>query len=160
MGGESGEEWIHVYVWLSPLLSTWNCHNIVNQLYPNTKQKIKKKKSQKSEREYGLDREQPLLRSEHTSPGSPALSLSSKPLENPGNSKWVPVSWYLSLLYQRKSAESTVMIHISSHTGMCICRSNWGGFHLDLFFPSKMMNESNCISKRGFPLGQIMPLVA
>ena len=26
-------EWIHVYVWLSPLLSTWNYHNIVNWLY-------------------------------------------------------------------------------------------------------------------------------
>ena len=36
MGGEIGEEWLHVYVWLSPLLSTWNFHNIVNQLYSNT----------------------------------------------------------------------------------------------------------------------------
>ena len=24
--------WIHVYIWLSPLLFTWNYHNIVNQL--------------------------------------------------------------------------------------------------------------------------------
>jgi len=32
-GGES----IHVYVWRVSLLFTWNCHNIVNQLYCNTK---------------------------------------------------------------------------------------------------------------------------
>ena len=31
MGGEFGGEWIHVYGWV-PLLSSWNCHNIVNQL--------------------------------------------------------------------------------------------------------------------------------
>ena len=30
MGGEFAGEWIHVYVWLSLLLFTWNCHNIVN----------------------------------------------------------------------------------------------------------------------------------
>ena len=37
MGGEFRGEWIHVYVWLGALLSTWNYHNIVNWLYPNTK---------------------------------------------------------------------------------------------------------------------------
>ena len=30
-------EWIHVYVWLSPFASTWNYHNIVNQLYSKVK---------------------------------------------------------------------------------------------------------------------------
>ena len=33
-------EWLHVYAWLFawvPLLFTWNYHNIVNRLYPNTK---------------------------------------------------------------------------------------------------------------------------
>ena len=41
MGGEFGREWIHVYLygWV-PLLFTWNCHNIVNRLYPNTKLKV------------------------------------------------------------------------------------------------------------------------
>ena len=39
MGGEFGE-WIHVYVWQGPLLLTWDYHNIVSQLYSNTKQKI------------------------------------------------------------------------------------------------------------------------
>ena len=39
-------EWIHVYIWLSPFFGfTWNYHNIVNWLYPNTKYKVKKKKS-------------------------------------------------------------------------------------------------------------------
>ena len=37
MGKEFGGEWIHVYV---PSLSTWNCHNIVNWLYPNKKLKF------------------------------------------------------------------------------------------------------------------------
>ena len=32
MGGEFGGEWIHVYVWQSHLLFTWNYHNIVNWL--------------------------------------------------------------------------------------------------------------------------------
>ena len=32
--GENG--YIYVYGWV-PLLFIWNCHNIVNQLYPNTK---------------------------------------------------------------------------------------------------------------------------
>lgn len=32
-----GGEWIHLYVWLSPLLFIWNYHNIVNWLYPNIK---------------------------------------------------------------------------------------------------------------------------
>ena len=36
MGGEFGRERIHVYVWLSPFAVLLN-HNIVNQLYPNTK---------------------------------------------------------------------------------------------------------------------------
>ena len=42
-GGEFGREWIHLHVWLNPLLFTRNCHNIVNWLYPNTKYKVKKK---------------------------------------------------------------------------------------------------------------------
>ena len=42
-GGEFGREWIHVHVWLNPLLFTRNCHNIVNWLHPNTKYKVKKK---------------------------------------------------------------------------------------------------------------------
>ena len=37
MGGESGAEWIHVYVWLSPFAVHLKYHNIVNQLYPHTK---------------------------------------------------------------------------------------------------------------------------
>ena len=37
MGGEFGGEWILVYVSLSPLLSTWNYHNIVNWLCSNIK---------------------------------------------------------------------------------------------------------------------------
>ena len=37
MGKEFGGEWSHVYV---PSLSTWNCHNIVNWLYPNKKLKF------------------------------------------------------------------------------------------------------------------------
>ena len=37
MGGEFGRErYMHMYGWV-PSLSTWNYHNIVNQLYPNTK---------------------------------------------------------------------------------------------------------------------------
>ena len=42
MGGELGGEWIHVYVWLSPLIVqlklSQNCFS--NQLYPNTIQKV------------------------------------------------------------------------------------------------------------------------
>ena len=38
--GENG--YIYMYGWV-PLLSTWNYHNIVNQLYPNIKLKVKKK---------------------------------------------------------------------------------------------------------------------
>ena len=37
MGGEFREEWIPVYVWLSPFIVHWKHHNIVNWLYPNTK---------------------------------------------------------------------------------------------------------------------------
>ena len=37
MGGEFGEEWIHVYVCLSSFLFTWNYDSIVNQLYSNIK---------------------------------------------------------------------------------------------------------------------------
>ena len=37
MGGESGGEQIHAYVWLSPLLSTGAYHHIVHWLYPSTK---------------------------------------------------------------------------------------------------------------------------
>ena len=37
MGGELGEnDYMHMYGWVSSL-STWNYHNIVNQLYSNTK---------------------------------------------------------------------------------------------------------------------------
>ena len=46
MEGKFGGEWIHVYVWLSPLLSTWNCHNIVNWLileYKKLKKNLKNK---------------------------------------------------------------------------------------------------------------------
>ena len=39
--GENG--YMYMYGWV-PLLFTWNYHNIVNQLYPNTKQKVQKKK--------------------------------------------------------------------------------------------------------------------
>ena len=42
---ESRGGWIHVYVRLSPLLFTWNYRNIINQLYPNTKLKVKKQKT-------------------------------------------------------------------------------------------------------------------
>ena len=35
---------IYMYGWV-PSLFTWNYHNIVNRLYPNTKQKVKKKKT-------------------------------------------------------------------------------------------------------------------
>ena len=37
MGGESGGEWIHVYVWLNPFAVHLNYDSIVTQLYPNTK---------------------------------------------------------------------------------------------------------------------------
>ena len=37
MGGEFGGKRIHMYLSLSPLLFTWNHHNIVNWLYLNTK---------------------------------------------------------------------------------------------------------------------------
>ena len=36
MGGESGGEWVQVYVWVSPF-AVLKHHNIVNQLCPNTK---------------------------------------------------------------------------------------------------------------------------
>ena len=39
--GENG--YIYVYGWVS-LLFTWNYDNIVNRLYPNIQQKVKKKK--------------------------------------------------------------------------------------------------------------------
>lgn len=29
MGREFGEEWVHAYVLLSPLVFTWNYHNVV-----------------------------------------------------------------------------------------------------------------------------------
>ena len=32
-----GGEWLHVYVWLILLLTTWNYHSIVNWLYSSTK---------------------------------------------------------------------------------------------------------------------------
>ena len=34
---------IYMYGWV-PSLFTWNYHNIVNRLYPDTKQKVKKKR--------------------------------------------------------------------------------------------------------------------
>ena len=37
MVGEFGGEWMHVYAWLSPFAVYHNYHNIVNQLYSNTK---------------------------------------------------------------------------------------------------------------------------
>ena len=37
MGGEFGGEWIHVYIWLSPLTVHLKLSNIVNQLYSNIK---------------------------------------------------------------------------------------------------------------------------
>ena len=42
MAGGFGGEWIHVYVWLSPFAVHLKLlhHNIVNQLYPNTKEKV------------------------------------------------------------------------------------------------------------------------
>ena len=43
MGGESGGEWIYVYVWLSPFTVHLKYHNIVNQLYLNIKNKLKNK---------------------------------------------------------------------------------------------------------------------
>ena len=43
MGGDFGGEWVHVYVWLSPLLSSRNYHNIVNWLCTNKNKKLKKK---------------------------------------------------------------------------------------------------------------------
>ena len=42
MGGEFGEDgYTYIYDWV-PSLSTWNYHNIVNWLYPNTNLKVKK----------------------------------------------------------------------------------------------------------------------
>lgn len=38
-------EWIHVYVWMSPLLFTWNCDNIVKSAIPQYKTKDQKRKS-------------------------------------------------------------------------------------------------------------------
>ena len=52
MGGEFGEEWIHVHLWLSPfIVSPENYHNIVNQLYPpieNKKFKLNKNEIKES----------------------------------------------------------------------------------------------------------------
>ena len=36
-----GGKWIHVYIWLSPCLFTWNCNNIVNRLNPIQSKKFK-----------------------------------------------------------------------------------------------------------------------
>ena len=45
MGGECGREWTHVYVRLRPFAVHLKLvHITVNQLYPNTKEKVKKKK--------------------------------------------------------------------------------------------------------------------
>ena len=46
MGEESWGEGTHVYVyvWLSPLLFTWNYHSTVNGLHPSTKWKVQKGK--------------------------------------------------------------------------------------------------------------------
>ena len=42
--GRLGEDgYMYMYGWV-PWLFTWNYHNIVNWLYPNTKQKLKKSK--------------------------------------------------------------------------------------------------------------------
>ena len=40
--GENG--YMYVYDWV-PVLFTWNWHNIVNQLYPQTKEKVFKKEN-------------------------------------------------------------------------------------------------------------------
>ena len=46
MGMELGENgYMSMCGWV-PSLFTWNYHNIVNQLYPITKQKLKKKKTE------------------------------------------------------------------------------------------------------------------
>lgn len=37
IGGEFGEDWIHVCVWLSPFAVHCNHYNIVNQLYSSIK---------------------------------------------------------------------------------------------------------------------------
>ena len=43
MGGEfEGNGYMYMHGWV-PLLFTWNYHNTVNQLYPNTKEKVLKK---------------------------------------------------------------------------------------------------------------------
>ena len=40
MGGEFGEEWIHVHVWLSPFAASPKTTPVLlNQLYSNKKQK-------------------------------------------------------------------------------------------------------------------------
>ena len=44
MGGEFGEEWIRVCVWLSPFAIHLKLSQSVHQLYPNTKQKVYLKK--------------------------------------------------------------------------------------------------------------------
>ena len=38
-----GENWYTYMYGQGPSLFTWNCH-IINQLYPNTKEKVQKKK--------------------------------------------------------------------------------------------------------------------
>ena len=41
MGGEFGEEWIHVHVWLSPFAAPPKTTPVLlNQLYSNKKQKV------------------------------------------------------------------------------------------------------------------------
>jgi len=42
MGGEFGEEWIHIDVWLIPFSVHPKYHNTVNWLYSNVKQKVLK----------------------------------------------------------------------------------------------------------------------
>ena len=37
IGGDFRGEWIYLYVWLSSLVSTWNCHNFGNWLYSSAK---------------------------------------------------------------------------------------------------------------------------
>ena len=49
MGEGVGGEWIHVCVWLSTFLFTWNCRNIVNRLYSNLKKKVQNKKKRMCE---------------------------------------------------------------------------------------------------------------
>ena len=52
-GSLEKDTYMHMYSWI-PLLSTWNYHNIVNQLYSNTKLKGKKKRHFQQSRKQGL----------------------------------------------------------------------------------------------------------